>query len=141
MNTMDTKKKISIISVVVIVLIIIAGIGFKVSHKSVADDLQSQEWTLNSQEESNTVNFDKDNTMILGKEPMTENFKYSIQKQGKVEYLKLTHHEDLGSDGKYYFKIKKTDSGYSLTLDKNKTNQPAKNAMYGMTDKNNLVSK
>lgn len=138
---MNNKKKLTIASIVVIVLIIIAGIGYGVGHKTTAETLQSQQWTLTSQEESNTVNFKKDNTMILGKEPMTENFKYSIEKQGSVEYLKLTHHEDLGSNGKYYFKIKKTDSGYSLTLDKGKTNQPAKNAMYGMTDKNNLVSK
>lgn len=138
---MNNKKKLTIASIVVIVLIIIAGIGYGVGHKTTAETLQSQQWTLTSQEESNTVNFKKDNTMILGKEPMTENFKYSIEKQGSVEYLKLTHHEDLGSNGKYYFKIKKTDSGYSLTLDKGKTNQPAKNAMYGMTNKNNLVSK
>lgn len=138
---MSNKKKLTIASIVVIVLIIIAGIGYGIGHKTTAETLQSQQWTLTSQEESNTVNFKKDNTMILGKEPMTENFKYSIEKQGSVEYLKLTHHEDLGSNGKYYFKIKKTDSGYSLILDKGKTNQLAKNAMYGMTSKNNLVSK
>ncbi|BDX42669.1 TPA: hypothetical protein ACOAUU_002844 [Enterococcus faecium] len=138
---MSKPKKWTLVSLIVIVLAVIAGIGYGVGHKDTAEALQSQQWTLTSQEESNTVNFKKDNTMILGKEPMTENFKYSIKKQGNVEYLKLTHHEDLGSDGKYYFKIKKTDSGYSLTLDKGKTNQPAKNAMYGMTDKNNLVSK
>lgn len=130
-----------LISLIVIILALIAGIGYEVGHKDTTKTLQSQEWTLTSQEESNTVNFKKDNTMILGKEPLTENFKYSIKKQGNVEYLKLTHHEDLGSDGKYYFKIKKITSGYSLTLDKAKTNQSAKNAMYGMTDKNNLVSK
>ena len=134
-----SNKKITIASIVL--LAVLLGIAFIFGHKTTAEKLQAQEWTLTSQEESNTVNFKKDNTMILGKEPMTENFKYSIKKQGNVEYLKLTHHEDLGSDGKYYFKIKKTDSGYSLTLDKGKTNQPAKNAMYGMTDKNNLVSK
>lgn len=138
---MDNKKKWTIASLIIIVLAVIGVIGVTVAHKDTAETLQSHEWTLTSQEESNTVNFKKDNTMILGKEPMTENFKYSVKKQGNVEYLKLTHHEDLGSDGKYYFKIKKTDSGYSLTLDKGKTNQPAKNAMYGMTDKNNLVSK
>ncbi|ATL80171.1 hypothetical protein [Lactiplantibacillus plantarum] len=134
-----SNKKITIASIVL--LAVLLGIAFIFGHKTTAEKLQAQEWTLTSQEESNTVNFKKDNTMILGKEPMTENFKYSIKKQGNVEYLKLTHHEDLGSDGKYYFKIKKTDSGYSLILDKGKTNQPAKNAMYGMTDKNNLVSK
>lgn len=138
---MSNKKKLTIASIVVIVLAVISGIGYGIGHKTTAETLQAQEWILTSQEESNTVNFKKDNTMILGKEPMTENFKYSIKKQGNVEYLKLTHHEDLGSDGKYYFKIKKTDSGYSLILDRGKTNQPAKNAMYGMTDKNNLVSK
>ncbi|ANI96939.1 hypothetical protein VSX70_15635 (plasmid) [Lactiplantibacillus plantarum] len=134
-----SNKKITIASIVL--LAVLLGIAFIFGHKTTAEKLQAQEWTLTSQEESNTVNFKKDNTMILGKEPMTENFKYSIKKQGNVEYLKLTHHEDLGSDGKYYFKIKKTDSGYSLILDQGKTNQPAKNAMYGMTDKNNLVSK
>ncbi|ARO02368.1 hypothetical protein P4B09_15985 (plasmid) [Lactiplantibacillus plantarum] len=136
-----SNKKITIASIVLAFLAVLLGIAFIVGHKTTAEKLQAQEWTLTSQEESNTVNFKKDNTMILGKEPMTENFKYSIKKQGNVEYLKLTHHEDLGSDGKYYFKIKKTDSGYSLILDQGKTNQPAKNAMYGMTDKNNLVSK
>ncbi|KRK99859.1 hypothetical protein [Companilactobacillus futsaii] len=136
-----SNKKITIASIVLVFLAVLLGIAFIFGHKTTAEKLQAQEWTLTSQEESNTVNFKKDNTMILGKEPMTENFKYSIKKQGNVEYLKLTHHEDLGSDGKYYFKIKKTDSGYSLILDKGKTNQPAKNAMYGMTDKNNLVSK
>ncbi|MCG0755231.1 hypothetical protein IMAU60045_02840 [Lactiplantibacillus plantarum] len=136
-----SNKKITIASIVLAFLVVLLGIAFIFGHKITAEKLQAQEWTLTSQEESNTVNFKKDNTMILGKEPMTENFKYSIKKQGNVEYLKLTHHEDLGSDGKYYFKIKKTDSGYSLILDKGKTNQPAKNAMYGMTDKNNLVSK
>lgn len=134
-----SNKKITIASIVL--LAVLLGIAFIFGHKTTAEKLQAQEWTLTSQEESNTVNFKKDNTMILGKEPMTENFKYSIKKQDNVEYLKLTHHEDLGSDGKYYFKIKKTDSGYSLILDQGKTNQPAKNAMYGMTDKNNLVSK
>lgn len=136
-----SNKKITIASIVLAFLVVLLGIDFIFGHKTTEEKLQAQEWTLTSQEESNTVNFKKDNTMILGKEPMTENFKYSIKKQGNVEYLKLTHHEDLGSDGKYYFKIKKTDSGYSLILDKGKTNQPAKNAMYGMTDKNNLVSK
>lgn len=136
-----SNKKITIASIVLAFLAVLLGIVFIFGHKTTAETLQAQEWTLTSQEESNTVNFKKDNTMILGKEPMTENFKYSIKKQGNVEYLKLTHHEDLGSDGKYYFKIKKTDSGYSLILDQGKTNQPAKNAMYGMTDKNNLVSK
>lgn len=136
-----SNKKITIASIVLVFLAVLLGIAFIFGHKTTAEKLQAQEWTLTSQEESNTVNFKKDNTMILGKEPMTENFKYSIKKQDNVEYLKLTHHEDLGSDGKYYFKIKKTDSGYSLILDKGKTNQPAKNAMYGMTDKNNLVSK
>jgi len=136
-----SNKKITIASIVLAFLAVLLGIAFIFGHKTTAEKLQAQEWTLTSQEESNTVNFKKDNTMILGKEPMTENFKYSIKKQGNVEYLKLTHHEDLGSDGKYYFKIKKTDSGYSLILDRGKTNQPAKNAMYGMTDKNNLVSK
>ncbi|MGA3314484.1 hypothetical protein ACA594_16150 [Lactiplantibacillus pentosus] len=136
-----SNKKITIASIVLAFLVVLLGIDFIFGHKTTAEKLQAQEWTLTSQEESNTVNFKKDNTMILGKEPMTENFKYSIKKQGNVEYLKLTHHEDLGSDGKYYFKIKKTDSGYSLILDKGKTNQPAKNTMYGMTDKNNLVSK
>lgn len=136
-----SNKKITIASIVLVFLAVLLGIAFIFGHKTTAEKLQAQEWILTSQEESNTVNFKKDNTMILGKEPMTENFKYSIKKQGNVEYLKLTHHEDLGSDGKYYFKIKKTDSGYSLILDKGKTNQPAKNAMYGMTDKNNLVSK
>ncbi|MCB5223244.1 hypothetical protein [Lactiplantibacillus pentosus] len=136
-----SNKKITIASIVLVFLAVLLGIAFIFGHKTTAEKLQAQEWTLTSQEESNTVNFKKDNTMILGKEPMTENFKYLIKKQGNVEYLKLTHHEDLGSDGKYYFKIKKTDSGYSLILDKGKTNQPAKNAMYGMTDKNNLVSK
>jgi len=136
-----SNKKITIASIVLVFLAVLLGIAFIFGHKTTAEKLQAQEWTLTSQEESNTVNFKKDNTMILGKEPMTENFKYSIKKQGNVEYLKLTHHEDLGSDGKYYFKIKKTDSGYSLILDRGKTNQPAKNAMYGMTDKNNLVSK
>ena len=136
-----SNKKITIASIVLVFLAVLLGIAFTFGHKTTAEKLQAQEWTLTSQEESNTVNFKKDNTMILGKEPMTENFKYSIKKQGNVEYLKLTHHEDLGSDGKYYFKIKKTDSGYSLILDRGKTNQPAKNAMYGMTDKNNLVSK
>lgn len=136
-----SNKKITIASIVLVFLAVLLGIAFIFGHKTTAEKLQAQEWTLTSQEESNTVNFKKDNTMILGKEPMTENFKYSIKKQGNVEYFKLTHHEDLGSDGKYYFKIKKTDSGYSLILDKGKTNQPAKNAMYGMTDKNNLVSK
>ncbi|MEK2554447.1 hypothetical protein [Lactiplantibacillus plantarum] len=136
-----SNKKIIIASIVLVFLAVLLGIAFIFGHKTTAEKLQAQEWILTSQEESNTVNFKKDNTMILGKEPMTENFKYSIKKQGNVEYLKLTHHEDLGSDGKYYFKIKKTDSGYSLILDRGKTNQPAKNAMYGMTDKNNLVSK
>ena len=136
-----SNKKITIASIVLVFLAVLLGITFIFGHKTTAEKLQAQEWILTSQEESNTVNFKKDNTMILGKEPMTENFKYSIKKQGNVEYLKLTHHEDLGSDGKYYFKIKKTDSGYSLILDRGKTNQPAKNAMYGMTDKNNLVSK
>ncbi|AYM04162.1 hypothetical protein ACLOCO_14390 [Lactiplantibacillus plantarum] len=136
-----SNKKITIASIVLVFLAVLLGIAFIFGHKTTAEKLQAQEWILTSQEESNTVNFKKDNTMILGKEPMTENFKYSIKKQGNVEYLKLTHHEDLGSDGKYYFKIKKTDSGYSLILDRGKTNQPAKNAMYGMTDKNNLVSK
>lgn len=136
-----SNKKITIASIVLAFLVVLLGIAFIIGHKTTAEKLQAQEWTLTSQEESNTVNFKKNNTMILGKEPMTENFKYSIKKQGNVEYLKLTHHEGLGSDGKYYFKIKKTDSGYSLILDKGKTNQPAKNAMYGMTDKNNLVSK
>ena len=136
-----SNKKITIASIVLVFLAVLLGIAFIFGHKTTAEKLQAQEWILTSQEESKTVNFKKDNTMILGKEPMTENFKYSIKKQGNVEYLKLTHHEDLGSDGKYYFKIKKTDSGYSLILDKGKTNQPAKNAMYGMTDKNNLVSK
>lgn len=136
-----SNKKITIASIVLVFLAVLLGIAFIFGHKTTAEKLQAQEWILTSQEESNTVNFKKDNTMILGKEPMTENFKYSIKKQGNVEYLKLTHHEDLGSDGKYYFKIKKTDSGYSLILDKGKTNQTAKNAMYGMTDKNNLVSK
>ncbi|QHM41819.1 hypothetical protein C7M37_02880 (plasmid) [Lactiplantibacillus plantarum] len=136
-----SNKKITIASIVLAFLVVLLGIAFIFGHKTTAEKLQAQEWALTSQEESNTVNFKKNNTMILGKEPMTENFKYSIKKQGNVEYLKLTHHEDLGSDGKYYFKIKKTDSGYSLILDKGKTNQPAKNAMYGMTDKNNLVSK
>lgn len=136
-----SNKKITIASIVLVFLAVLLGIAFIFGHKTTAEKLQAQEWILTSQEESNTVNFKKDNTMILGKEPMTENFKYSIKKQGNVEYLKLTHHEDLGSDGKYYFKIKKTDSGYSLILDLGKTNQPAKNAMYGMTDKNNLVSK
>jgi len=136
-----SNKKITIASIVLVFLAVLLGIAFIFGHKTTAEKLQAQEWILTSQEESNTVNFKKDNTMILGKEPMTENFKYSIKKQGNVEYLKLTHHEDLGSDGKYYFKIKKTDSGYSLILDQGKTNQPAKNAMYGMTDKNNLVSK
>lgn len=136
-----SNKKIIIASIVLVFLAVLLGIAFIFGHKTTAEKLQAQEWILISQEESNTVNFKKDNTMILGKEPMTENFKYSIKKQGNVEYLKLTHHEDLGSDGKYYFKIKKTDSGYSLILDRGKTNQPAKNAMYGMTDKNNLVSK
>jgi len=136
-----SNKKITIASIVLAFLAVLLGIAFIFGHKTTAEKLQAQEWILTSQEESNTVNFKKDNTMILGKEPMTENFKYSIKKQGNVEYLKLTHHEDLGSDGKYYFKIKKTDSGYSLILDRGKTNQPAKNAMYGMTDKNNLVSK
>lgn len=136
-----SNKKITIASIVLVFLAVLLGIAFIFGHKTTVEKLQAQEWILTSQEESNTVNFKKDNTMILGKEPMTENFKYSIKKQGNVEYLKLTHHEDLGSDGKYYFKIKKTDSGYSLILDRGKTNQPAKNAMYGMTDKNNLVSK
>lgn len=136
-----SNKKITIASIVLAFLAVLLGIAFIFGHKTTVEKLQAQEWILTSQEESNTVNFKKDNTMILGKEPMTENFKYSIKKQGNVEYLKLTHHEDLGSDGKYYFKIKKTDSGYSLILDRGKTNQPAKNAMYGMTDKNNLVSK
>ncbi|MGA3410020.1 hypothetical protein ACA618_15200 [Lactiplantibacillus pentosus] len=136
-----SNKKITIASIVLVFLAVLLGIAFIFGHKTTAEKLQAQEWILTSQEESNTVNFKKDNTMILGKEPMTENFKYSIKKQGNVEYLKLTHYEDLGSDGKYYFKIKKTDSGYSLILDQGKTNQPAKNAMYGMTDKNNLVSK
>lgn len=136
-----SNKKITIASIVLVFLAVLLGIAFIFGHKTTAEKLQAQEWILTSQEESNTVNFKKDNTMILGKEPMTENFKCSIKKQGNVEYLKLTHHEDLGSDGKYYFKIKKTDSGYSLILDRGKTNQPAKNAMYGMTDKNNLVSK
>ena len=136
-----SNKKITIASIVLVFLAVLLGIAFIFGHKTTAEKLQAQEWILTSQEESNTVNFKKDNTMILVKEPMTENFKYSIKKQGNVEYLKLTHHEDLGSDGKYYFKIKKTDSGYSLILDRGKTNQPAKNAMYGMTDKNNLVSK
>lgn len=136
-----SNKKITIASIVLVFLAVLLGIAFIFGHKTTAEKLQAQEWILTSQEESNTVNFKKDNTMILGKEPMTENFKYSIKKQGNVEYLKLTHHEDLGNDGKYYFKIKKTDSGYSLILDRGKTNQPAKNAMYGMTDKNNLVSK
>lgn len=136
-----SNKKIIIASIVLVFLAVLLGIAFIFGHKTTAEKLQAQEWILTSQEESNTVNFKKDNTMILGKEPMTENFKYSIKKQGNVEYLKLTHHEDLGSDGKYYFKIKKTDSGYSLILDRGKTNQPAENAMYGMTDKNNLVSK
>lgn len=136
-----SNKKITIASIVLVFLAVLLGIAFIFGHKTTAEKLQAQEWILTSQEESNTVNLKKDNTMILGKEPMTENFKYSIKKQGNVEYLKLTHHEDLGSDGKYYFKIKKTDSGYSLILDRGKTNQPAKNAMYGMTDKNNLVSK
>ncbi|WP_305775090.1 hypothetical protein [Lactiplantibacillus plantarum] len=136
-----SNKKITIASIVLVFLAVLLGIAFIFGHKTTAEKLQAQEWILTSQEESNTVNFKKDNTMILGKEPMTENFKYSIKKQGNVEYLKLTHHEDLGSDGKYYFKIKKTDSGYSLILNRGKTNQPAKNAMYGMTDKNNLVSK
>lgn len=136
-----SNKKITIASIALVFLAVLLGIAFIFGHKTTAEKLQAQEWILTSQEESNTVNFKKDNTMILGKEPMTENFKYSIKKQGNVEYLKLTHHEDLGSDGKYYFKIKKTDSGYSLILDRGKTNQPAKNAMYGMTDKNNLVSK
>ena len=136
-----SNKKITIASIVLVFLAVLLGIAFIFGHKTTAEKLQAQEWILTSQEESNTVNFKKDNTMILGKEPMTENFKYSIKKQGNVEYLKLTHHEDLGSDGKYYFKIKKTDSGYSLILDRGKTNQPAKNAMYGMTDKNNLVTK
>lgn len=136
-----SNKKITIASIVLVFLAVLLGIAFIFGHKTTAEKLQAQEWILTSQEESNTVNFKKDNTMILGKEPMTENFKYSIKKQGNVEYLKLTHHEYLGSDGKYYFKIKKTDSGYSLILDRGKTNQPAKNAMYGMTDKNNLVSK
>lgn len=136
-----SNKKITIASIVLVFLAVLLGIAFIFGHKTTAEKLQAQEWILTSQEESNTVNFKKDNTMILGKEPMTENFKYSIKKQGNIEYLKLTHHEDLGSDGKYYFKIKKTDSGYSLILDRGKTNQPAKNAMYGMTDKNNLVSK
>ena len=136
-----SNKKITIASIVLVFLAVLLGIAFIFGHKTTAEKLQAQEWILTSQEESNTVNFKKDNTMILGKEPMTENFKYSIKKQGNVEYLKLTHHEDLGSDGKYYFKIKITDSGYSLILDRGKTNQPAKNAMYGMTDKNNLVSK
>ncbi|MFW4411500.1 hypothetical protein ACNQEO_14150, partial [Lactiplantibacillus argentoratensis] len=112
-----SNKKITIASIVLAFLVVLLGIAFIFGHKTTAEKLQAQEWTLTSQEESNTVNFKKDNTMILGKEPMTENFKYSIKKQGNVEYLKLTHHEDLGSDGKYYFKIKKTDSGYSLILD------------------------
>ena len=134
-----SNKKITIASIVLVFLAVLLGIAFIFGHKTTAEKLQAQEWILTSQEESNTVNFKKDNTMILGKEPMTENFKYSIKKQGNVEYLKLTHHEDLGSDGKYYFKIKKTDSGYSLTLDKGKTNQPAKNEMDVMKTKNNLV--
>lgn len=136
---MNNKKKWTIVGIVVVVLAVIAGIGYGVGHKTTAETLQSQQWTLTNEEESNTAKFEKDGTMIVGKEPLTVNYKYSVQKQGNVEYLKLTHHEDLGSDSIYYFKIKKTDSGYSLTLDKGKTNQPAKNEMDVMKTKNNLV--
>lgn len=136
---MGNKQKLTIASIVIVVLAVIGVIGITVAHKDTTENLQSKEWTLTSQEESNTAKFEKDGTMILGKEPLTVNFDYSIEKKGDTEYLKLIHHEELGDNGKYLFKINKSDSGYSLKLVKGKTNQPAKNAMYGMTTKNNLV--
>ena len=75
-----SNKKITIASIVLAFLAVLLGIAFIFGHKTTAEKLQAQEWTLTSQEESNTVNFKKDNTMILGKE-LTVNITSKSKKQ------------------------------------------------------------
>lgn len=123
MNT----KKISIASIVVIVLIIIAGIGFTVGHKSTAEKLQAQEWTLTNNNYVHTANFTKNNELQVRRLSMEVDYRYKLYQSNKKDFIKIYGKDALDNKIKYTYEINETDNGYYLKLIKNKTNNNALN--------------
>lgn len=62
---MSNKKKWTLASLIIIVLAVIAGIGYGVGHKDTANTLQSHEWALTNNGQTQTAKFDKSRQFVI----------------------------------------------------------------------------
>lgn len=123
---MDKKKKLTIASIVVIVLAVIAGIGYGVGHKTTAEALQSQQWTFDStkgEKVKATAKF-TEKKMVLNEAGFSDTYTYAIKDKGNEEEISFINNNSLsGEKEKRTFKIEKDSDEYKLTP----TNKLAKN--------------
>lgn len=124
---MNNKKKWTIASLIVIVLAVIAVIGYGVGHKDTAETLQSHEWDLINNESTQNAKFDKSNHLSVGRGNMKYSYSYKISKKNNQEYLTISGKGSMGEPIKYVYKIADKDKGFDLTLDKDKSNRNALN--------------
>lgn len=78
---MSNKKKWTLASLIIIVLAVIAGIGYGVGHKDTANTLQSHEWALTNNGQTQTAKFDKSNHLSVGQGDMKYSYSYKISKK------------------------------------------------------------
>lgn len=124
---MDNKKKWTIVGIVVVALAVIAGIGYGVGHKDTAETLQSQEWDLTNNGNTQNARFTKSNRLIVSQGNISYSYNYKISKKDNIEYMKITGKGSMGEPIKYVYKIADKDKGFDLTLDKDKSNRNALN--------------
>lgn len=124
---MSNKKKWTLASLIIIVLAVIAGIGYGIGHKDTANTLQSHEWALTNNGQTQTAKFDKSNHLSVGQGDMKYSYSYKISKKNDQEYLTISGKGSMSEPIKYVYKIADKDKGFDLTLDKDKSNRNALN--------------
>lgn len=122
-----SNKKITIASIVLVVLAVLLGIAFTLGHKTTAENLQAQEWDLTNNNHVQTATFLKSNQLHVKEGNQKVVYKYKIIESNKKDFIKITGNGSMGEPIKYTYKIDKKDNGYYLQLIKNKTNHNALN--------------
>nr|WP_191265396.1 hypothetical protein [Levilactobacillus zymae] len=102
-------------------------IGYGVGHKDTANTLQSHEWALTNNGQTQTAKFDKSNHLSVGQGDMKYSYSYKISKKNDQEYLTISGKGSMSEPIKYVYKIADKDKGFDLTLDKDKSNRNALN--------------
>lgn len=115
---MSNKKKVTIASIVVIVLAVISGIGYGIGHKTTAETLQSQNWTFDSQKGEKvkaTAKF-TEKKMVLNEAGFSDTYTYTVKDKGSQEEIKFINNNSVsGEKETRTFSIKKDSDEYKLT--------------------------